>query len=254
MVAGSDYYTLYLSKGVLLEAGLIAHAINDSASPAIKTVRQVYRRGDSGAAAARALSEALQQSNVKVRNIELPAGDAGTLAGAVREQGAGDEALVLWLRPGDIAALGAPPAKVAAIFVSGLMGGLEGAPLPAAWRERTSLTYPFDLPDRRVVRVDFPLGWFRIRKIPVVAEQVQADTYLACGLLAETLSHMVDTFVRDYLIERFDENLEHRIMTGYYPHLGLSEGERFASKGGFVVRFADAQGGRLVAARDWSVP
>ena len=72
------------------------------------------------------------------------------------------------------------------------------------------LAYPFDLPERRRVRVDFPLGWFRIRQIPVVAQQVQADTYLACGLVSETINHMVDTFVRDYLVERIEGMLEHR--------------------------------------------
>ncbi len=48
------------------------------------------------------------------------------------------------------------------------------------------MTYPFDLPDRRGVRLDYPLGWFSFRHIPLVAEQVQTDTFLACGLLAET--------------------------------------------------------------------
>jgi hypothetical protein len=138
--------------------------------------------------------------------------------------------------------------------MSGLMGGLERSPLPSSWRDRTRLAYPFDLPQRRVVRVDYPLGWFRIRHIPVVAEQVQADTYLACGLLAEALSHMVDTFVRPYLIEQLQSMIEHRVVTGYYPHLTLASNQHFASKGGYVVRFDASQGTKIVADSDWIVP
>jgi hypothetical protein len=88
----------------------------------------------------------------------------------------------------------------------------------------------------------------------VVDEQVQADTYLACGLLAETLSHLVDAFIPEYLIERLQDMIEHRIITGYYPRLTLATGQRFASKGGYIVRFQDSQGTRLAAASAWIAP
>jgi hypothetical protein len=161
---------------------------------------------------------------------------------------------MLWLRPDDLAALGDAPAAPSEVYLSGLMSGLENAPIPPAWRERIHMAYPFDLAERRRVRVDFALGWFRIRKIPVVATQVQADTYLALGLVSETLNHMVDTFVRDYLVERIEDTLAHRIVTGYYPHLAMATGQRFASKGGYIVRFAEPQGTRVVAEQDWIAP
>jgi hypothetical protein len=161
---------------------------------------------------------------------------------------------VLWLRPADIAALGKAPVASPAVFMSGLMGGLERTPLPPGWRSSMRIAYPFALPDERRIGVDFALGWFTIRHIPVVAEQVQADTYLACGLLAETLKYMVDTFVQDYLVERIEDNLGHRIITGYYPRLTLGTGQRFASKGGYVVHFSEPQGTRLSADGEWQVP
>jgi hypothetical protein len=65
---------------------------------------------------------------------------------------------------------------------------------------------------------------------------------------------MVDTFVRDYLVERVEESLEHRIITGYYPRLALAPGQRFASKGGYMVRFAEPQGSRLLPDGEWIVP
>ena len=256
VVASRDFYSLYFSKGVLLEAGLLAERIAapSGADPAAKSIDQVYRTDDSGEPAARALSAVLKERGVAVHNhpIATSAGGEG-LADALHDAAAAD-VLVLWLRPSDIAVLGEAPVAPRAVYVSGLMGGLEGAPLPPGWRDRTRLTYPFDLPDRRGVRVTYPLEWFSIRHIPVVAEQVQVDTYLACGLLAETLSHMADVFVRDYLVERTEEMLEHRLMTGYYPRLTLAEGQRFASKGGYVVRFAAGTGNRLLADSDWTVP
>lgn len=253
VVADQDFYSLYLSKGVLLEAQLMARHIGMPAgTPAAGPVRQVYRAGDSGEAAARALSDALRAKGQATQDVVIASGAPDS---AVREaiRGARGAALVLWLRPGDLQALADVPAPAVPVFVSGLMGGLENAPLPPSWRDHALLSYPFDLPDRRVVRVDYPLGWFRIRHIPVVAEQVQVDTYLACGLLSETLNHMSDNFGREYLVERMEEMLGHRILTGYYPRLSLAEGQRFASKGGYLVQLT-AVDGKVVPSGDWTVP
>jgi len=262
VVANRDFYTLYFSQGVLLEAQLIAQRIGEAGAPHIgaagqgapvKLVQQIYRAGDSGEPAALALAAGLKTRGIAVHDLVLANGSAvQPLAEALRGASSAD-ALVLWLRPGDIAALGDATPSPPTVYMSGLMGGLERSPLPAGWRSRTRLAYPFDLPDQSRVRVDYPLGWFSMRHIPVVAEQVQVDTYLACGLLAETLSHMADAFVRDYLVERTEEMLEHRVLTGPYPHLTLAEGQRFASKGGYLVQFA-GDGTRLIADGAWTVP
>jgi hypothetical protein len=33
------------------------------------------------------------------------------------------------------------------------------------------MTYPVDLPEKRLVRVDYALGWFNIRHIPIVGSR-----------------------------------------------------------------------------------
>ena len=255
VVAERDFYPLYFSKGVLLEAQLMARAIlGPDGHPAVGAVEQVYRAGDSGEPAAEALAAALQGHGLTVHRTVLPAGAPGHGVAAALPRGGSGRALVLWLRPDDVAALGEPPAGVASVYLSGLMGGLERAPLPAGWREQTLMTYPFDLPERRGVRLDYPLGWFSFRHIPLVAEQVQTDTYLACSLLADVLNRMADNLVRPYLIEQLQAQLEHRLITGYYPRLSLASNQRFASKGGYVVHFRDPRGTALVAQGDWTVP
>jgi hypothetical protein len=260
VVKEGDFHPLYFSKGVLLEAQLIAHALLGSDRvPAARAVEQVYRAGDSGEAGARALAAELEGSGVTVHCTVLPAGApahgvAAALRKSTRRNDARGQALVLWLRPADLAALGDEPPVAAAVYLSGLMGGLERSPLPASWRGRAIMTCPFDPPGRRGVRLDYPLGWFSYRHIPVVAEQVQTDTYLACSLLAEVLNRMADNFARPYLIEQLQGMLEHRIITGYYPRLSLASKQRFASKGGYLVRFRDPQGTALVAEGGWIVP
>jgi cytochrome c553 len=260
IVAERDFYPIYFSQGVLLEAQLIARTIlGPDDHPAAGVVEQVYRAGDSGEAAAAALASQLDGHGVTLHATILPARASGravtsALRKAARRRDARGRALILWLRPSDLAALADVPVGAATVYLSGLMGGLERSPLPAGWREHAVMTYPFDLPSRRGVRLDYPLGFFKFRHIPLVAEQVQTDTYLACSLLADVLNRMADNFARPYLIEQLQALLEHRLITGYYPHLSLASNQRFASKGGYVARFRDAEGTALVAESDWMVP
>ncbi len=256
-VAEQDFYPVYFSRGVLLEADLMAGRLLESAGShngASRRIRQVVREGDLGPVAAQALCDRLAlRPEVACETRVLPAHsndlkNLGALVGGM----APNDVLALWLRPGDLARLPAPAPTAQTVFVSGLMGGLEHAPLPSGWRGVAQLTYPFDLPDERRVRMNFPLTWFKIRGIEVVAERVQTDTYVALGILSETLRDMLDSFVPDYLVERVEVMLSHRLVNGYYPRLSLAQGQRFASKGGYLVRLADDAA--VVPDGEWQAP
>ena len=65
---------------------------------------------------------------------------------------------------------------------------------------------------------------------------------------------MLDSFVRDYVIERLEMLLSHRLVNAHYPRLSLAPGQRFASKGGFLTRFTGTSGAHLIADGDWVVP
>jgi hypothetical protein len=257
-----DFYPLYFSKGVLLEADLIRAQLAPGSAPALRSskseggrVVQIYRPGDSGEAAALELEAALKPLGIPVRNQPLVQGPPGNGVGQALREAQKSDVLVLWLRPADLADLGDAVGAPASVYVSGLMGGLEHAPLPTAWRGRARMTYPYELPGKRDLRVTYALRWFSIRHIPVVDEPLQANTYLACGMLAETLSHMADNLVQPFLVEMLQTSVERRLInTGYYPHLVLALNQHFASKGGYIVHFAQNEGTKLVADSDWIVP
>jgi hypothetical protein len=252
--ASGNYYPIYFSQGVLLEARLMARRLGEaSAKSGARRVVQIYRAGDIGRPAAARLRDALG-ARISVKDLELGKSvSAGDIDRALGELARGD-ALVLWLRPEDLAQLSAPPADLSAVFVSGLMGGLEAAPLPPGWRERALLAYPVALPAERASFLNYPLGWFHLHSIPVVAERVQVDTYIACSDLAEAVASMLDEFVPDYLVERVESSLETHLVNGYYTHLGLGPEDHFASKGGYLVRFDGPKGAKVVADGSWLVP
>ena len=254
VVEETDFYPMYFSKGVWLEVELIAARLDEQKRQAgLRRVVQVFREDDIGEAAATALNRWAEDAGLQTvrRVVRGPGGSP--LAAAVGDLHAGD-ALVLWLHKADVALLPAKAPDNAVVYLSGLMGGLESTPLPAAWRPVTHMAHPVDLPEQRRFRMNFPLGWLKVKQLPVTAERVQADTYLVCGILSEALGDMLDSFLRDYLEERLEDMLSRRVITGYYPRLGLGRGQRFASKGSYMVRFADPTGTRLLAEGDWTIP
>jgi hypothetical protein len=260
VVDAEDFYPLYFSQGVLLEARLIATRVGpgetkDGGPKDAGKARlvQVFRDNDIGAAAAARLRAAVSDRAECVDRVVGPGDGPRELARAL-QAARGADILVLWLRAADLKALPAPATALSAVYVSGVMGGLEQAPLAPAWRSLARITYPYELPDARRRGVSYPFGWFHLYRIPVVAERVQIDTFIACAVLSQALTSMIGDFERDYLVERVEALLESRLVNGYYTRLGLAPGQRFASKGGYLVRFVEATGTKVAADGTWIVP
>src|SRR4029077_12843118 len=98
-----DFYSLYFSRQVLLEAQLIADQIGERRDAGPLRVVQVFRSGDVGEQAAGELRAAGAQSGVTFENRVLRStGSAEELRKAVGQLH-GADALVLWLRPQDLA-------------------------------------------------------------------------------------------------------------------------------------------------------
>jgi hypothetical protein len=256
-IAERSFYPLYFSRGIWLEVDLMAKSLEDGAlrsGSAPHRVVQVFRRDDVGASGAAAVEAALKARGVPVTSIALGAQRSPEDVGAALRNVGPEDGLLLWLRPSDLEGLPQDNVPSGTVIVSGLMGGMDDTPLPLAWRRVARMSYPVDLPSQRMFRTNFPHAWFRIRHIPVVADQVQSDTYLACGILAETLVDMLDSFDRDYLVERIESMVSRRTLTGYYPRLGLAPGQRFASKGGYLISFTGADFRQPTADGDWHTP
>jgi hypothetical protein len=164
------------------------------------------------------------------------------------------DTLVLWLRPPDISSLGDDAPASVTIYLSGSMANLESAPLPAAWRGTVLMAYPYDPPDRRRVRENFPHAWFRQHGIPLTADRVQSNTYLACSIVADVFDAMLDSYVPDFLIERLEMMVGNQLSTGFFPRLSLASGQRYASKGGYIIKFDPRDHARIVVEGDWVVP
>jgi hypothetical protein len=203
-------YSLYFSNGVRLESALLAQGLSTQARRPRRLI-QLCRDDALGGVAAVSLRDALAASGIEV--VDRKIGPDAAAADALREAlGAAkpDEAMMFWLRPGDLAALDAVEPPPIEVYFSGALARGQESLIPAAWRARSHLVFPYELPSKRRKNLEYFHAWINLRSIPLVDEPMQSEVFFAMNFLTDTLSEMLDNLYRDYLIERTEQMLSRR--------------------------------------------
>jgi hypothetical protein len=278
-VTENAFYPVYFSRGVTLEAEVLAKHLRGKGG---QRLVQVYRDDHMGRGAAQALRRALDGSGIALEDRILRDAEPEALRRAL--SGVNDkDNLMFWLRPADLAAL--DKVAPAPAYFSGRLAGGEHAPFPAAWKGSARLVYPYELPEKREANLAYFHQWLKLRNLELVDEPLQSEIYFALNFLTDTIAEMLDNLYRDYLLERAENMVSQReggkaedevrardavILRGIgaggrafqvksegttiYPRLSLGSSQRFASKGGYIAHFASVDGDRLVADSGWIVP
>lgn len=256
--ADQSYYSFYFSKGVVLEAQVIArYLMANSSKLGVARVVQLHRKSGPGPRAAAVLRQALAASAIGVEDRIMDGADSGDLRPLVTSLERSD-ALVLWLDPEDLRALAAgPPPEAATIMLSGLLAGWEHAPLTPAWKRASLMVYQIDAPQRRAARMRFNLQpWLRGKAIAATDEVLLGNTLTACNLLQEGVLRLRGAYFRDYLVEVTERypSMGNAPAPQAYPKFVLGPGQRFSSAGAYVVRFKPLASDELELVQDWTIP
>ena len=218
----------------------------------------MFRDDETGRVPAQALREALGRRGVAL--LDYPVGAAGPLsaavwAGVLRE--ARPATLVAWLDPADLQGLaesGAPAAGLQAVYLSASLSSMPPAGLPGAWLERVRMVHPFAPPGERERQLARMNVWLRARQVAPGDPRTQANAYFAATVTGDAISHIGEYFSRDYFIERIEQMAETSLSPSIYPRLSLGPGQRFASRGGYILGFPQGAGAAPVPVSDWLVP
>lgn len=271
---GDDWYSMYFSPGVSLEARILARHLDEIATVPNRGSKLIQLYSDaSGRHAADVLQTATTSfaDSISSRKMRM------TAPRAALKNIAASDVLVLWLRPDEIAQLAAglpdgPPAEQ--VFVSALLATPKAIALPAAWQQRVQFVSLFDDQGLQAEIASLRLErWLQQQGLPDDANRrLQADAYAACYLLNTALGRIKRQEVRrpavplrrEHLLETLEtvvnkyadstEQIDTDSHIAYYGRMSLGPRQRLAVRGGTIMRYQSADSKRLVAVSPRIVP
>jgi len=259
------YYSFYFSRGMGLEADVLAGQFEPKLNRANKIV-QIFRPGDRrGAFAAKVFRDHIEKSGKGDSLVDWTVPDDQIekswhkLLSDNRPK-----TLLVWLDGEDMAKLGdwgTAMASVREIFLSASMLGSQRVEDPK-WLpddlylslDRIRLVYPYKLPKKAAHDLLRTKAWLKTKNIPLDDVRVLANTYFAATLTGDTYSRLLSHFSKDYFIELIEHMISKSITTSVYPQLNLGPGQRFASKGAYLVKYSPRPDGGVEPLTDWQVP
>ena len=126
--------------------------------------------------------------------------------------------------------------------------------VPERLGAKIRLTYPFALPDLALPHLYRARAWLSARGVKEAHERLQLNTQLVLAITDDALEHLGENFSRDFLIERIEDAMESASNPDVFPHLSLGLGQRFASKGCYIVKLSDRAKDGQEAVSDWIIP
>jgi hypothetical protein len=251
VISDSDWYTLYFSKGIYQEGESAARYLARVVElPPDKGVVQVVQNTERGRVAAEAFRKtwlSLGRSEVSTRT--LPEGNAS--AGEFLHRLTATEkpsVILIWAGPETVDTLGSlagsseRPEMV--IVSSGLMKNSVWQ-IPDAARDMTFITYPDQIPQGKARTA---------KSLPGISadDRPEANTvFYLSSVLTDTLMMMKRNYYRDYFLDLI--SMMKDLVYPYHPRISFGPGQRYASKGCFIVQLTHDAEPRLVKKSGWVI-
>jgi Cytochrome c len=249
-LSNSNNYNFYFSRGLSLEAEVLAKFLQDQKDPGF--VVQVYRRDEAGLTASAAFRKAMAP-DTPIEDIVLD----GTIDQAAfgRISSAKPSALIFWLGEKDLSAMqgwGASLSVPVYLSFEQLAGKFPAA--LAALGGNLRLIYPSDLPPRHDARLSRTKIWLHNKGLPISDEVIQVNTQFALTVISDAVGHIMDSFSRDYFVERIEHAVSQTPIPSAYQSVSLGPGQRFAAKGSSLVQVIGGDKVQFKQLSGWIVP
>jgi len=257
VISESDRYTFYISKGVYQEGEAAAKYLSRVFSlPADNRIVQVFREDDRGKALARGFNDTWEKlGTTTVINRAIPSGEKIDEDFWKKLTTAYPKAvLLIWLGPADLTGIGslAESGNKPLFFSSTLLAG-EYAKLPDSIRDLTFIMYPNRLDENVEYSRTVLNNWLRFKKLPLTNTKIASQVFLLKNVFSEALNNTAGEFYREYFLDILDEGRDQTQTSITYPSLSFGPGQRYASKGCYVISITKGDKPKVVKQSEWVI-
>jgi len=253
VVSEAGWYTLYFSKGYYQEGETAARHLARTGAPVSGgSVVQVYPDTPEGNAFASGFRDAWSEADrAPLLEKALPAGTHPTREVLEEATGKGRRSvLVLWTGREAVPALDAMTggdAGVSTIYMSATLLKEGLLAVPETLRDKTFITYPYGLTDTGP-----GMMYARKKVTPQITDQrIPGKVAAIYPVLTEIFGFLESNYFRDYMFDIVDASM--LVVASPFERITFGPGQRYASKGCYIVQLSKGERPELVRKSDWVV-
>lgn len=283
VISDTDWYTLYFNKGAYQEGEAAAHHLrrSDQTAAGAPVVQIVEESAVSHAVAAGFTEAWKEQGRAAPVTITLSAGERITAARiqelAVREK---PSAILLWTGTETVQALeGFSPSAThpTTLYVAATLLKDTLFSLPEKVRGITNITYPYRIEEGQDLFHRNAGAWLTKQKIPTGSTRISTRLYSLAKVLlepfqvvkrdfnpagrgnglvimeeqSEMMLHVRRNYYRDYLLDVIGMMADTNSID--FERISFGPGQRYVSKGCYIVRLSPGPQPRLIKQSDWVI-
>jgi hypothetical protein len=256
VISDTDFYSIYMNRGMTLEGEGIATHIEDEGFAHANIVQVFDGKDERAKTAAESLKTRLQKNPASLSVVDIK---MDALADAPNPLSLAEGTiLVVW---GDnsvldkVLAEAGNPEWLGRIYLSTTLYGEDVTDIPEGLAGITYFINPQEMPNKLPKLILRSTGWLRAKGIySADHKRIQANAYFALKVTGGALRVIRGYFYRDYFLERVEHMMDNAPYTSVYPHIGLAPGQRFVSKGFYIAKLSKGSQSKLENITEWSIP
>ena len=257
--SANNFYTLYYNAGPYNDASVIARYFknNTNENNEADNIVQLYDAASYSEIARNTLHDEITSN--KIHNItSVPLDAISSKQGLDQYIKNKNTTVIIWAEKIDnflIEALSSSKNKIKSVFIPYYLAtsGEARKKLDNIGLEVLT-SYPYVTPSSEPRATIRSSAWGKSRKIDTTEKAVFTNTFTAIKTLMNAIKHTRSHFNRAYIIELIEHKLDKAVLTGMYPKLTIGPNQRYASRGGYIMKVPDDESSALQPVSEWLLP
>jgi len=257
--SANNFYTLYFNAGPFNDASVIARYfhMNATGNSETKNIVQLYDTSSYSAIAKDTLHDAVT-SDEKYIITSASLDTINDTHGIDQYIKNTNTIIIIWsdkLNDLLIQALSNNKDKIKSVFIPYYLAtSTESRKKLENIGLEVLTSYPFVKPSSEQRDTIRSSVWGKSKNIDTTEKVIFTNTFTAIKLLMSAIKHARSHYNRAYIIELLEHKLDNAVLTGMYPKLSIGPNQRYASRGGYIMKVPEDASAPLQPVNEWLLP